>query len=56
MALYVVSIFSFYFIHVVDVSSLSICIVLRAFVVFSICWLYISSEYMGRERVLVFLG
>ena len=33
MALYVVSIISFCFPHVVDVSDLSTCIVLRAFVV-----------------------
>ena len=33
MALYVARIVSFYFLHVVDVSALSICIVLCAFVV-----------------------
>ena len=35
MALYVARIVSFCFLHVVDVSVLSICIVLRAFVVIS---------------------
>ena len=43
MALYVAMIVSFCFPHVVDVSALSICIVLRAFVVvISICLLYMS--------------
>ena len=43
MALYVVSIVSFCFPHVVDVSAFSICIVLRAFVVvISMCLLYVS--------------
>ena len=43
MALYVAMIVSFCFPHVVDVSSLSICIVLRAFiVVISMCLLYVS--------------
>ena len=43
MALYVVMIVSFCFTHVVDVSSLSICIVLCAFVVvISMCLLYLS--------------
>ena len=44
MALYVVMIVSFCFLHVVDVSALSICcIVLRAFVVvISMCLLYVS--------------
>ena len=43
MALYVVMIVSFYFLHVVDVSALSICIVLRGFVVaISMCLLYVS--------------
>ena len=41
MALYVTMILSFCFHHVVDVSVLSICIVLRAFaVVISMCLLY----------------
>ena len=39
MALYVAMIVSFYFPHVVDVSALSIGIVLRAFVVISMCLL-----------------
>ena len=43
MALYVAIIVSFYFPHIVDVSALSICIVLRAFVVvISMCLLYVS--------------
>ena len=43
MALYVARIVSFCFPHVVDVSALSICIVLRAFVVLiSMCLLYVS--------------
>ena len=43
MALYVAMIVSFCFHHVVDVSALSICIVLRAFVVvISMCLLYVS--------------
>ena len=43
MALYVVMIVSFCFPHVVDVSALSICIVLRALVVvISMCLLYVS--------------
>ena len=33
---------SYCFPHVVDVSALSICIVLRAFVVISMCLLYVS--------------
>ena len=43
MALFVVSIVCFCFTHVVDASALSICIVLRAFVVvLSMCLLYVS--------------
>ena len=43
MALYVSRIVSFCFPYVVDVSALSICIVLRAFVVvISMCLLYVS--------------
>ena len=43
MALYVAMVVSFCFPHVVDVSALSICIVLRAFVVvISMCLLYVS--------------
>ena len=54
MALYVARIVSFCFPHVVDVSALSICIVLHAFVVvISMCLLYVS---LGREPALVFLG
>ena len=41
MALYDVMIVSFCFLHVVDVSALSICIVLRAFIVISMCLLYV---------------
>ena len=45
MALYVLRIVSFCFPHVVDVSALSIYIVLRAFVVvISMCFLYVSME------------
>ena len=48
MALYVTKIVSFCFPHVVDVSALSICIVLRAFVVvISMCLLYVV---WGREQ------
>ena len=43
MALYVVSIVSFYFIHAVEVSSLSICIVLHAFVVRFLC--FVACEF-----------
>ena len=43
MALYVAMIVSFCFPHVVDVSALSICIVVCAFVVVgSMCLLYVS--------------
>ena len=43
MALYVANIVYFYFPHVVHVSALSICIVVRAFVVvLSMCLLYVS--------------
>ena len=45
MALYVARIVPFCFPHVVDVSALSICIVLRAFVVvIYMCLLYVSRE------------
>ena len=45
MALYVASIVTFCFSHGVEVSALSICIVLRAFVVvLSMCLLYLSLE------------
>ena len=43
MALYVAKILTFCFLHVVDVSALSICIVLRTLViVISMCLLYVS--------------
>ena len=43
MALYIARIVQFCFPHVVDVSALSICIVLRSFVgVISMCLLYVS--------------
>ena len=45
MALYVARIVSICFLHVVDGSALSICIVLRAFaVVISMCLLYVSCR------------
>ena len=45
MALYVAMIVSFCFYHVVDVSALSICIVLRALVVVvSMCLLHVVCE------------
>ena len=54
MALYFAMIVSFCFPHVVDVSALSICIVLCVFVVvISMCLLYVS---LGSKSVLVFLG
>ena len=54
MALYVARIVSLCFSHVVDVSALSICMALCAFVVvISRCLLYAS---LGRELFLVFLG
>ena len=54
MALYVTMIVSFCFSQVVNVSALSICIVLRAFVVMiSMCLLYMT---WGRGSVLVVLG
>ena len=59
MALYVASIVSFCFPHVVDVSALSICIVLRAFVVvFSMCVLYVSlgSRVSPSILGLMFMG
>ena len=56
MALYVAMIVSFCYPHVVVVSALIICIVLRAFVVvISMCLLYVSLGSRG-ESVLVFLG
>ena len=48
MALYVATIVSFCFLHVVDVSALSICIVFRAFVVdfyvFVVCEFGVDSQ------------
>ena len=52
MALYVAMIVSFCFPHVVDVSDLSLCIVLRAFVV--VISMFVVCEFGGRESVLVF--
>ena len=53
IALYVVSIVSLCFPHVVGVSALSICIVLRAFVVvISVCLWYVN---LGSRAVLIFL-
>ena len=51
--LYVEMIFSICFPHVDDVSALSICIVLRAFVVISMCLLYVS---LGTRVSTIFLG
>ena len=59
MALYVAMIVSFCFPHVDDVSALSICIVLRAFVVvISMCLLYMSlgSRVGPSIFVLMFMG
>ena len=54
MALYVVMIVSFCFPHVVDVSALSICIVLHAFVaVISMCLLYVSLGSRVSPSILV---
>ena len=54
MALYVAMIVSFCFSHAVDVSALSICIVLRAFVVVisMVCCMWVWD----RDSVPVFLG
>ena len=49
MALYVARIVSFCFPHVVDVSALSVCIVLHAFV--SICLLYVSLRSKVRPSI-----
>ena len=50
MTLYVASIASICFPHVVDVSALSICIVLHAFVVlFSMCLLHVSLGWSFKE-------
>ena len=59
MALYVARIVSFCFPHVVDVSALSICLVLRAFVdVMSMCLLYVSlgSRVSPSILGLMFMG
>ena len=59
MGLYVAMIVSFCFPHVVDVSALSICIVLRGFVgVISICLLYVSlgSRVSSSIFGLMFMG
>ena len=59
MALYVAMIVSFCFSHVVDVSALSICIVLRALVVvISMCLLYVSlgSRVSPSILGLMFMG
>ena len=57
MALYVGMIVSFCFPHVVDVSALSICIVLRAFVIF-LCLLYVSLGSRVSPNIvrLMFMG
>ena len=58
MALYVASIVSFCFPHVVDVSTLSICIDLRAFVVVLSFFLYVSfwSRVIPNIIGLMFMG
>ena len=59
MALYVARIVSFCFSHVVDVSALSICIVLHAFVVvISMCLMYVSSGSSVSPSIfgLMFMG
>ena len=59
MALYVAWIVSFSFRHVVDMSDLSICIFLRAFVVvISMCLLYVSlgSRVIPCMFGLMFMG
>ena len=59
MALYVARIVSFCFPHVVDVSALSICIVLHVFVVvISMCLLYVSlgSRVSPSSFSLMFMG
>ena len=59
MALYVARIVSLCFLHVVDVSALSICIVLRAFVVvISMCLLYVSLALRVSPSIfgLMFMG
>ena len=59
MTLYMASIVSFCITHVVDVRTLSICIVLRAFVVVtSMCLLYVSLGQRVSLRILglMFMG
>ena len=59
MTLYVAIIVSFCFLHVVDVSALSICIVLRALVVvISMCLLYVSLGWRVSPSIfgLMFMG
>ena len=59
MALYVARIVPFCFPHVVDASALSICIVLRAFVVvISMCLLYVSVGWRVSPSIfgLMFMG
>ena len=59
MALYVAMIVSFCFPHVVDVSALSICIVLHALViVISMCLLYVSLGLRVSPSIfgLMFMG
>ena len=59
MALYVARIVSFCFPHIVDVSALSICIVLRAFVVvIYLCLLYVSFGSILSSSIfeLMFMG
>ena len=57
MALYVVMIVSICFPHVIDVSALSICIVLRAFVVvISMCLLYVSLGSRVRPSIFGLMG
>ena len=59
MALYVAMIVSFCFPHLVDVNALSICIVLRTFVVvISMCLLYVTlgSRVSTSIFVLMFMG
>ena len=58
MAFYVTRIISFCSHHVVDVSALSICIVLRAFVMISMCLSYVSvgSRVSPSILGLMFMG
>ena len=59
MALYIVMMVSFCFLHVVDMSALSMCIVLCAFVVvISMCLLYVSLGSIFSPSIfgLMFMG